>query len=262
MLNLRRIDSLPVSPAVLQAYETTLGALGSESFASRVARAVERLAHVDRLYLFDLRGNPVKVRSLVQVYEPEKPPVAHETYVRHYLPIDPIQKVIQSGAPVDGMTQIRVAPSDIVAAGYRRMLETADILERVSYLRRVRSGWQCMTVARKSRSGAFAEEELLVLGSFARLLMPMIRRNEALTEGAQVSSREAVQEIEQRFGRRFPQLTARERQACARAVVGMTAGGAALDLGVALSSVLTYRKRAYRRLGVTSAGELARLVMR
>ena len=262
MLNLRSIDSLPISPTVLRAYEGTLAALGSESFAPRVARAVERLAHVDRLYLFDLRGSPVKVRSLVQVYEPDKPPVAHETYLRHYLPIDPIQKVIQSGLPVDGMVQIRIAPSDILAAGYRRMLETAQIVERVSYLRRARTGWQCMTVARKRRSGTFDDEELGVLGSFARLLMPMIRRNESLTESGQVAGREAVQEIEQRYGRRFPHLTDRERQAWARAVVGMTAGGAALDLGIALSSVLTYRKRAYRRLGVTSAGELARLVMR
>ena len=42
----------------------------------------------------------------------------------------------------------------------------------------------------------------------------------------------------------------------------MTAEGAALELGIAISSVLTYRKRAFRRLGVTSAAELAPLVMR
>lgn len=262
MLNLRPIDSLPLSPVVLQAYESVIGAVGSEAFAARVTRAVQRLAHVDRLYLFELRGNPVKVRSLVQMYEPDKPRVEHDTYVRHYLPLDPIQKVIRSGAPGDGMVEIRVEPRDILAAGYRRMLENAGILERVSYLRRARNGWQCMTVARRAGSGPFREEDLTVLGSFARLLMPMIRRNEALTDNVQVSSREAIEEIEGRFGRRFPALTNRERQACARAVIGMTVEGAALELGVALSSVLTYRKRAYRRLGVSSAGELARLVMR
>jgi DNA-binding CsgD family transcriptional regulator len=119
-----------------------------------------------------------------------------------------------------------------------------------------------MTVARRTRSGPFREEDLAVLGSFAQLLMPMIRRNEALTDGVQVSSKEAIAEIEGRLHRRFPALTDRERQACARAVVGVTVEGAALELGVALSSVRTYRKRAYRRLGVTNAGELARLVMR
>lgn len=262
MLNLRHIGALPISAAVLQAYETVVTSIGSESFAMRATRAVQRLAHVDRLYLFDLRGTPLKVRSLVQVYEPDKPPVEHSTYVRHYLPLDPIQRVIQAGMPVDGMVQIRVEPSDIRAAGYRNLLESAGIVERVSYLRRTRGGWQCMTVARKQRSGPFAEEDLLVLGSFARLLMPMIRRNETLTEGAPVSGRGAVEELEKRFLRRFPRLTERERQVCSRAVVGMTADGAALELGIGLASVLTYRKRAYRRLGVTSAAELAQLVMR
>ena len=262
MLNCQHIAALPISPAVLQAYEMVVTSIGSEAFTNRVTRAVRRLAHVDRLYLFDLRGSPPKVRSLVQVYEPEKPPVEHATYVRHYLPIDPIQRVIQSGMATEGMVQIRVAPSDIRAPGYRSMLESAGILERVSYLRRTRGGWQCMTVARKQRSGSFGDDDLLVLGSFARLLMPMIRRNETLVEGEPVSGHDAVEELEKRFVRRYPRLTERERQVCARAVVGMTADGTARELGIGLASVLTYRKRAYRRLGVTSTAELAQRVMR
>jgi DNA-binding CsgD family transcriptional regulator len=253
---------LPISPEVLLAYEAVVGVVGSEAFAGRVTRAVQKLARIDRLYLFDLNSGPVRVRSLIQMYEPEKPAVAHETYVRHYLPIDPIQRVIQSGTLCDGMVQITVEPRDILAAGYRRMLEHAGIVERVSFLKRAGGGWQCMTVARRRRSGPFEEHDLLVLGGFARLLMPLITRNEALVNCAPRSPQEAIDEIERRFSRRFPLVTERERQVCARAVVGMTAEGAALDLGIAVSSVLTYRKRAYRRLDVTSVGELSRLVMR
>ena len=119
-----------------------------------------------------------------------------------------------------------------------------------------------MTVARKAGSGPFDEAELQLLGSFAKLLMPLVRRHECLIGVTQMRGARAIEEIESRFGRRFPALTPRERQACARAVVGMTAEGAALELGIAISSVLTYRKRAFRRLGVTSAAELAPLVMR
>jgi len=262
MANLRQIDSVPISPAVLQAYELVVGVVGSEAFAGCTTQAVQRLTHVDRLYLFDLRNGPAGVRPLVQFYEADKPPVAHQTYIRHYLPSDPIQRAMSSASRADGMLEIRVEPRDIVANGYRRMLEHAGILERVSYLRRAASGWQCMTVARKARSGPFKEPDLAVLGSFARLLMPLIARNEALSDCIPQRTREAIDEIESRFGRRFPALTLRERQTCARAAVGMTAAGAALDLGIAVSSILTYRKRAYQRLGVTSACELARCVMR
>ena len=47
-------------------------------------------------------------------------------------------------------------------------------------------------------------------------------------------------------------LTARELDVCARTLVGLTAEGIALDLDIQKSSVLTYRKRAYARLGISS----------
>ena len=262
MFGLQHIDSVPISALVLPSYEAVMDTLGSEVFPAELGRAVERIVHVDRLYLFALRSAPLSSQSIVQIYEPDKPLIAHETYLRHYLPTDPVHRVMEAADPAQGMVQIRVQPHDITAAGYRRKLEDAGILERVSYLHCGRQGSQCMTVARKARSGPFEERELQLLGSFAKLLMPLVRRHECLTGVTRMRGPQAIEEIERRFGRRFPALSPRERQACARAVIGLTAEGAALELGIALSSVLTYRKRAFRRLGVTSAAELAPLVMR
>jgi DNA-binding CsgD family transcriptional regulator len=67
-------------------------------------------------------------------------------------------------------------------------------------------------------------------------------------------------QLEERFAHRYGSLTLRERQVCARAVVGMSVEATALDLGIAKTSVLTYRQRAYHRLGVTSPIELCALV--
>ena len=69
-----------------------------------------------------------------------------------------------------------------------------------------------------------------------------------------------VAQLEERFANRFERLTARERQVCARAAIGMTVEATALDLGIAKTSVLTYRQRAYQRLKVTSPYELCSLV--
>jgi len=55
-------------------------------------------------------------------------------------------------------------------------------------------------------------------------------------------------------------LTRREREVCARAAVGMTVEATALDLGISRTTVLTYRQRAYARLGVTSPIELRALI--
>eukprot|EP01035_Chromulina_nebulosa_P033610 gene33611-45009_t len=67
-----------------------------------------------------------------------------------------------------------------------------------------------------------------------------------------------VSQMEERFAARFPALTRRERQVCARAAIGMTVEATALDLAIGKTSVLTYRQRAYGRLNVTSPFQLSR----
>jgi DNA-binding CsgD family transcriptional regulator len=51
-------------------------------------------------------------------------------------------------------------------------------------------------------------------------------------------------------------LTRRELSVCALALVGMTIEGSALELNVKKSTIITYRKRAYERLGISSLNEL------
>ena len=58
-----------------------------------------------------------------------------------------------------------------------------------------------------------------------------------------------------------PSLSARERDVCALIASGLTSEGIALELGVGINTVLTYRKRAYARLGISSQNELMRILM-
>ncbi len=67
--------------------------------------------------------------------------------------------------------------------------------------------------------------------------------------------------FEQRLAADFPQLTPRERQVCARTVAGWSAASTATSLGLTRASVLTYRQRAYHKLGFSRAADfLERLV--
>jgi len=56
-------------------------------------------------------------------------------------------------------------------------------------------------------------------------------------------------------------LSDRERQVCALIALGVTSEGIGLRLAIGLNTVLTYRKRAYARLGISSQNELMRRVM-
>lgn len=51
-------------------------------------------------------------------------------------------------------------------------------------------------------------------------------------------------------------LTPREIEVCSAILLGKSVEAIGLDMGIAMSSVTTYRKRAYRRLGISSQSQL------
>ncbi|CAN5451072.1 hypothetical protein BH09PSE4_BH09PSE4_04640 [soil metagenome] len=258
-MQLDRIEATPICAEALQPYESTLNAVGASGFYRTFSRALRDGMHVDRLYLFEgaERNTP-----LIAEVEAGKPQVTGSTYARRFLPDDPLQAAIDLARTENAVVRLSVTPADIIVPSYRLMLERAGIAQRISFVRSRRKAWRCLTVARRGASGTFSPEELAWLGGFYRLVTPLIDRHRELTGEVVQDRGQRIVELEERFAQRHPELTEREREVCARAAIGMSVEGAALDLGVAISSVLTYRKRAYRRLGVSAANELARLVMR
>ena len=66
------------------------------------------------------------------------------------------------------------------------------------------------------------------------------------------------------FATRAPlaDLTNREQQVCRRILLGFSSEAISQALGISLHSTLTYRKRAYERLGISSQNELFAIVLR
>lgn len=60
----------------------------------------------------------------------------------------------------------------------------------------------------------------------------------------------------------FACLTSREREVCIRILLGFSSEAIASHLAISLHSVLTYRRRAYERLGISSQNELFAIVVR
>lgn len=236
------------------AYERLIAAIGSEEFGATVRGCVDSVTSgVRRIYLFETSGD-----SDALAYYHCEPRIAEllPTYSALYKQLDPIG-TLYAAAPHPGDTAIqRVRPGDIGSTGFRRrFFEEAEIVERISIVQCVSGGWRGMNVARHASVGCFSEAELDALAGLALLALPM------LSPAAPAADDEVtVSLLEERFGRRCATLTRRERQVCARAALGMSVRETALELGIAATSVVTLRQRAYRRLGVASAIELCRLV--
>jgi len=238
-------------------YEKLLAAIGTSEFGSTVRDSLLSLtAGARRVYLFEATD---RVRNELH-YSFCEPAIAglFPAYRKWYLRRDPIGDAL-SAAPRHGDVALqRVVPSDVAPPAFRRrFFDDAGIVERISIIQRGDDAWRVINVSRDAAQGRCSDREIGALIGLACLVLPMLPLNRRRASARQALT---VPDLEQRFALRYPSLTARERQVCARAAIGMSVEASALDLHIARTSVLTYRQRAYQRLGVASPVELCALV--
>jgi DNA-binding CsgD family transcriptional regulator len=259
-MDVRRAPIGAIGPGVMSAYEQVLSALNSASFEDSLIAALAEVVPSVRLYMFEGDGSRGPTQLRLARCEPSIQPHL-DIYERQYEPADPVRDAVDLLPDADTIL-LRIVPEDIRQPGWRNVFfDACEIVERNSLLQRTRNGgWRCMSISRNAATGPCSDRELSHFVSLAQLLLPMMSRHWTQVSAA-LPTRMSIPELEQRFGERYPELSPRERQVCARAALGVTVEGTALDLGIALTSVLTYRKRAYARLSVSGPYELACLVM-
>ena len=256
MTELNQIKYLRPTIAMGSVYENLLDAIDSETFGTTVLDSLNTITSgVRRLYLFEATS---KEESQLQYYSCEPSVVdLFPAYKKWYLQEDPISEAYQAAPACSDMVLQRIRPQDIGCPQFRkRFFEAGGIVERISIVQKAEHAWRGMSVARHSSHGCCSDEEISALLELACLALPLMSRN---ARYRQRHDNISVIELEERFASRCSRLTSRERQVCARAVIGMTVEATAKDLGIARTSVLTYRQRAYQRLNVNSPLELCSL---
>jgi DNA-binding CsgD family transcriptional regulator len=254
---IQQITNWQASQSIGPVYERLLAAIGTEEFGSTVRDSILQVTGgARRIYLFEATG---RIENTLQYYSCEPGLVELlPLYNKSYLPLDPVCDAYRAASEFSDTVFQRILPGDIASTGFRRrFFDEPGIIERISIVQRGADAWRVITVARHRSDGYFADQELNALVNLACLALPMLPLNRRKPSQVQQLT---VDQLESRFGARFAGLTMRERQVCARAAIGMTVEATALDLGIAKTSVLTYRQRAYQRLSVTSPYQLCTLV--
>lgn len=257
MAEIWRITDWALPSVVGPAYERLIGSIGGDEFGATVRHCIDMLTSgARRLYLFEVNGDGEDALH----YHHCEPQIADllPAYSLTYKQVDPIGDLYAAAARRGDIIIQRVQPSDIASAEFRRrFFDEPGIVERISLIERSERGWRGLNVARHRSDGYFSQRELDALAGIARLALPMLPLvRPAGTPGKALTATQ----LEERFARRCPALTRRECQVCARASIGLSVEATAIELRIAKTSVVTFRQRAYRRLGVTSAFELCGLV--
>lgn len=257
MSDIRQIKHWRAPVTLSATYEKLLAAIGTSEFGSTVRDSLMSLtAGARRVYLFEATD---RVRNDLQ-YSFCEPAIAglFPAYRKWYLGLDPVGDAFPAAPRHGDVALQRVLPSDIAPPAFRRrFFDDAGIVERISIIQRGADTWRVINVSRHASDGRCSDGEIGSLIGLACLVLPMLPLNR---RGAHAPRPPTVRELEERFANRCVSLTARERQVCARAALGLSVEATALELGIGKTSVLTYRQRAYQRLGVTSPFELCALV--
>lgn len=255
-------------PAVTREVVAAYGAIAERATLARdvdarFAHEIRRLVPVDRLYAFEQRGpGCAPVLYEAPIPEPGLNAAVDAHSQRHYRS-DPVNLAFAAAERPLARALVRADPSDIADASYRsEWFERPGIVQRLSVVKRFGDRWLVMNAARRRRIGPFQPGEIDLLVAVADLVLPLFatRHERSISQPCRAAPLSA-EDLEARFSTLSAALTTRERQVCARLCLGMSAEAVALSLDIGQASVVTYRRRAYQRLGVCSAQQLGALVL-
>lgn len=116
---------------------------------------------------------------------------------------------------------------------------------------------------RGERSGWFTKREMDSLFQILPVIHELVGLRHHLMGSNPIlrSSKERVTALRERDVGRFGTLSPREAEVCDRLSQGLSVSGTALDLGVKENTVRTLRRRAYAKLDINSATQIAALIM-
>lgn len=230
--------------AVLDARDLT-------SFSEHLLKAAHSAAGIEELFAYRIAdGAPETLASSSDLGDVAE---RAEAYARRFHRSDPAVQARLATPPGHGFV-CRI-PADAIELGpYRKLC-----FERPRFSEKICFGWQapghCLVVTFYQRGRA--APDMAQLGALAQVAITGLTR--LLQRPA--AGRPLLDEVERRLAETHTVLTPRERQVCARTLIGRTARDIGQELGLGTGTVLTYRQRAYQKLGLSRASDLLAAVM-
>ncbi len=185
-----------------------------------------------------------------------------QLYLSIYYRLDPNKEFLEHFGADKTILVRRLQAEEISDQGYRQLwYEKMGIVDRLSILTKADKGLYCLNLFRTQER--FSTQDIHQLSELSSLLSALTIRHARLTGSLSpfMTRENQIETLMERLNKIDNSLTQRELQVCARVLLGMSSEGISLDLEIKTQSVLTYRKRAYGRLNISSQNELFALCL-
>lgn len=147
-----------------------------------------------------------------------------------------------------------------IAAVYKQ----GNILEKVYELRVTQGRIYQLNLYRAIRSGPFSDDEIRGLEGLLPLIMSLVLLHFQICgadEWQKHNGKHVISFLKNNGVDYFSPLTGQETEVCDLIIYGQTTDGIAAEMDISVSSVKTYRNRAYKKLNITSKSELFALII-
>lgn len=218
-------------------------------FATRLLEVAHSATGVEELFAYRIGEGALQVLASTS----DLGDVAERAgaYARRFHRSDPAIAVRQAAAVNTGFV-CRIRADTIKLGEYRKLC-----FERPRFTEKICFGWRKpdhdLVVTFYQRHDE-VEPDMAQLGALAQLAITGLTR-------LAPNPVPLLDRVRRRLALTHPTLTAREREVCARTLVGETARQIGEDLSLGIGTVLTYRQRAYQKLGMNKSNDLLAAVM-
>lgn len=234
-------------------------ATGTQAYGAEVLASFTARIPIDSAILFCFeKGRPTCIQALATNCSQLNLDQTAKIFAHSFSHLDPNAHIVESEPPESSRIFFtRTEHRDIFDQRYwQTCWQKSGVIDRCSYIAGDRNKWWALNLYRERTSAMFSEGELGFLMSMGSLVGPLTRKHLEFQP-----RRSTLQDQLSIAADRLDILTDRERQVCRGIVRGQTAQGIAIDLAIGVTSVATYRKRAYDKLGISTRHELLEICM-
>lgn len=236
-------------------------AIGRPTFPDALMRTLRRVADVGHCMVFSFAGDS-SARCLLDAGNIPTGGDLGVAYSGHFHQADPNRDTIfshqASASPILLPTFARRMYSD----SYRKLFfEDSDIVDKFATAIWVDTTCFYVNFYRITAQGRFSRAQIERLKRIAPAISAVVARHFDSSAAQQDTPR-------QNLGTLFATsealacLTGREKEVCLRILTGLSSEAISADLDISIHSTLTYRKRAYEKLGISSQNELFGIVLK
>ena len=240
-----------------------VGEVGTSNFTEALSKTIQSLLQCRQITVFAF--NKVAQPRIVSLFAKERAEAVKSAallYSRSHWHQDPSNIFRSQGMESGKSYAVVMANTDVKDQGFRHDCYTKPgVSHRLSIISQFRDECIKTSFHRTRAAGAFTEDSVRDLLEHSDILTSLLVRHSE-TASAGPGGADEPEHYETILKARCPELTDRERQVCSLIAVGMSSEAIALTLDVSINTVLTFRRRAYARLRISTQNELLRLLFR